>query len=364
MAHNPAHSYRDALRRARGRAGAIEVAAVRDIQRILQRYASNLERVIALGVSAAREAILMASMVAARQMDAELAEAIGMRRSLSFAQTVEIWERSMRRVARLEGVPFTTLGSVRVPPLTMLGQFAQLQAGSHWRTIIRQNAVNSGREASRIILAALQEGVGADELARRLRRYVSGAESFLSSFENVKNVGGEFAKLDLRRLDRLGRNATRKLVHSARRIAVSEMHNARSEAEIQHMASDPFIKAIQWTLSPIRASPGSSFVPPDQCDYLAVNDIWGLGPGIYPVTNVPPPPHPFDRCEKIPVVRERAEIAQPKPKGRKPSKASVVSGGTIPNEDRITPAAADRIRQNAWEAVSFAVPGYTQRRSA
>ncbi len=274
----------------------MELQAVRDIQRVLREYANNLESIIRSGITLQREAVLRASMLAARRMDAALARAVAGGRGLSFAETIKIWERAMAQVANLEGIPFSILGTVRLPPITMLGQFAGLQAGNHWRSIIRINSVSAGREASQIILAATQAGVGGDELARRLRRYVTGAEPFLEAFEDVQTTSGKVAKIDLRKLTKEERGAARRMVHSARRIAVSELHNARAEAEIQHMALDPFIGAIEWTLSPNRGfGPGSGFMPPDECDYLASNDIWGLGPGIYPVGNVPPPPHPFDR---------------------------------------------------------------------
>jgi hypothetical protein len=51
---------------------------------------------------------------------------------------------------------------------------------------------------------------------------------------------------------------------------------------------------------------------PDECDALAFSDFYGLGPGNYPVTDVPAPPHPWDRCERVPgVVPSKA--GEPKP---------------------------------------------------
>jgi hypothetical protein len=57
---------------------------------------------------------------------------------------------------------------------------------------------------------------------------------------------------------------------------------------------------------------------------LAENDFYGLGPGVYPVHAVPLPPHPFDRCERVPITRplERANDPKPAP-GRQTSKIEV-----------------------------------------
>lgn len=210
-------------------------------------------------------------------------------------------------------------------------------------------------------MLATQAGVGQEELARRLRRYVTGSEKFAPLFTEVPTQQGTVAKLDLRKIPKEDLGATQQMVHNARRIAFSEPHNARAEAEIGHMRTDPFVEAVRWTLSPVRSTVG--WAAPDECDYLAVNNVWGLGPGIYPVDRVPPPPHPWDRCEKMPVLRPPARMEHPKPHGFEPKRDSVVDGGDIPNERRVTPAAAERIRQNAWEAIRFPMDAEALRRA-
>ncbi len=358
--------YMTALLRARLAMGALETQAVLEVQAVLTQYANTLEAIIrAGGANPNLEVTRRAVMAASAQLDQALAASVARGRNVSFQQVLTIWRQAQLQVAALEGVSGALLGTIRFPAVSMLGQLASLQAGNHWRTIVRANSINAGREATRIIGLALQEGVGPEELARRLRQFVTGSEPFAKAFEEVQTRSGKVFKIDLRKLNAAERFAARTMRNSAMRIAVSERHNARSEAEIQHMMVDPFVEAVQWRLSANRSfSPTSSFTPPDVCDYLAVNDVWGLGPGVYPVTNVPPPPHAYDRCEKIPIPRTAAQMQDPKPTGVIPIRSGVVRGGHVPNMDRITPERVAKIREQAWAAIDFGVQGYPARRAS
>lgn len=343
--------YLEAMLQTRALMGQLEADAARRVLAALRAYAGALERAIRSGVATSSEqASFRAVMAAAEVLDAQLGKAIADGRLVSFSSTVQAWEASMRQIAASRGIDGATLGAIRGTPLTMLGQFATMQSGKHWRTLIREKSIASGLEANAILLQATQEGVGAEELARRMRRYVTGAEPFVKLFEEVPTVSGSVVKIDLRRNPQRA-GATQAMVHSSRRIAFSELHNGRSEAEVQHMDADPFVAAVRWTLSPVRSTVG--WVPPDECDYLATNDVYGLGPGIYPVRAVPAPPHPWDRCEKMPVSRATNRIREPKPTGVAPSRSDILTIGTVPDIDRLSPAAEQRMRENAWAAISF-----------
>lgn len=350
--------YRVALLRARMSMGALEAQAAREVAAVLREYARTLEAAIAqLGPRADLEAARRLALTAARRMDGALGAAVQRGRNVSFQTVMGIWRQSMRELAAVEGVSGATLGRIRFPVVTMLGQFASLGGGQHWRTLIRTNAIRAGEEAGRIIGLALQAGVGPEELARRMRRYVTGAEPFLSAFQEVPTRQGDLWKLDLRRLKADERQAARTMRHSAMRIAVSERHNARAEAEAQHMMADPFVEAVRWRLSANRSFNGTSFVPPDECDYLATVDSWGLGPGIFPVDRVPPPPHPFDRCEKEPLPRGAAQMRDPKPTGIKPSR-SMIMAQAVPRAAGLSRKRVRRIKEHAWGAIDFGIQGY------
>lgn len=359
MAESP---YRAAQLRARRLQGALERTAALEVQRALNNYARNLSayiRTLPEGYDLkALEGSLRATRAAARRLDREMATAIRSTRLTSFEGTLQAWQASMNVVAASRGISGAALGAIRVAPVSLLGQYATLSGGVHWRTLVRINAASAAREANAILIAGAQEGVGAEEIARRMRKYVQGSETFQEAFKDVKTLSGDVAKLNLSTLNKADRQAAQKMVNNSRRIAVSEVHNARAEAETQHMINDPFVASVKWELSPNRsASPDSTFVPPDECDFLATQDLFNLGPGVYPVDKVPPPPHPYDRCEKMPVTRPTSQLAKPKAKGTNPTQKKVDAVPGPPGTSGLSPAKESRMRQQAWDAVNFGIQG-------
>lgn len=55
----------------------------------------------------------------------------------------------------------------------------------------------------------------------------------------------------------------------------------------------PAVQAVSWTLSTRHGSLDSS---PDECDFLASQNAFDLGPGLYPPEKVPSHPHPNCEC--------------------------------------------------------------------
>jgi len=155
--------------------------------------------------------------------------------------------------------------------------------------------------------------VSPDKLARQLRPYVSGSKEFMAVAEGLDVNITDLRSLARQALHddraRTALNASRVMRHNSERISFSEVFNARGEAEVQHFAADPLVEAGRWVLSPDRGS----LIGADECDALAATDFHGLGPGIYPVDQFPPHPHPWCRCEGEPVMRPYREIGQPKP---------------------------------------------------
>jgi hypothetical protein len=207
------------------------------------------------------------------------------------------------------GLPNAAFGAVLTPRTTLLAAYENVGGAKLFRTLITRAADDGYRAVNDAIRSGILEGKSFEALARELRPFVQG------TFETVR--------------------------FNATRIAYSEIHNARAEAEVQHFAEDPLIEAVAWRLAPDRGSNRG----PDACDALAENDFYGLGPGVYPVHAVPLPPHPFDRCERVPITRplERANDPKPAP-GRQTSKIEVsrskgMSDAARQNMERQTRAA-------------------------
>lgn len=198
-------------------------------------------------------------------------------RRTSFADVLAVWEEAAKQAAKTVGLPNAALGAVLTPRVTMLAAYENVGGAKLFRTLIARAADDGYRAINDAIRSGILEGKSFDTLARELRPFVQG------TFATVR--------------------------FNATRIAYSEIHNARAEAEVQHFAADPLVQAVAWRLAPDRGTNRG----PDACDALAENDFYGLGAGVYPVDSVPLPPHPFDRCERVPITRSVDKATDPKP---------------------------------------------------
>lgn len=357
MAKPDASAYREARLRARALLGDLSEEQTTRITKALQSYANGIGRALRrdlgdLSPSALRrqQALLRAKQIneeAARKLLQGLTQGTAKGRALSFERSLEVWAEAGREAAESAGVDAATVSRLRPPSVTVLGAYESVGAVETWQTLLRSHVQNAAAEANAIVREALASGVGPDELARRLRRYVAGAEEFADLFEEVPTLTGKVAKIDLRKLSAQERYAARQMRHNARRIAFTEMGNARQEAEVQHSIRDPLVGAMRWRLSPDR---GNTDVP-DACDVLAEANWYGLGEGVYPVDKVPGAPHPWDRCELETLTRDLSRLDQPKPSpGRKVSGDRV----RIPRKGKkLTRARERRIREHAERSVAF-----------
>lgn len=312
-------SYRDALRRARERAGALELSAARRVLEILREHAEDLARAVgALDVStvlARREAAGASAEVARRtyeRLRVRVEDAVASRRALAGDDVLAIWRAAAEDVAAHAGIPFAALGAVRTPPVTIIGAYERLGGSARtWRTGLLQHARGGAAEVDAIVSDALRRGLRPAELAKALRPYVEGARPFHEAF---RGEAFQALRMSQKRLPPELRDAAGRVKWQSTRIAVSEINNARAEAEIQHYAADPLIIGVLWRTAPDR---GKTRVP-DICDVLE-QTVWfeGMPPGFFYLDQVPVPPHPNDRCLRRPVVRDFSEAALPKPTGRR-----------------------------------------------
>lgn len=336
MADTPS-AYRRAQIEARKRAGAIERQVAQAFERDVRRYADRVLASIAGSKRFTFDEInaLTASLARAQtEFLAAVQGAVQNSRDLAYDVTLDTWDRASTDVARSVG-----MGVIRAPNTALAGAFAGL-SGVYWETALVNSALGSAEELASVVRTALLDGSGAEEIARRVRPYVNGSASFADFVE-----GG---KIDLRKLPPQFKGATRRMLVNARRIAFSELHNARREAEVQSYIRDPMVAAVRWTLSPNRGL--KTFSPPDECDALATSDWYGMGAGIYPVDAVPPPPHPYDRCETLPITRASSKAHLPKPSPER----RVGYEANVPNAHRLSPQRLQRIRDNASRTVGYA----------
>lgn len=272
----------------------------------------------------------------APQLRASLTHAVTSGRDTAFRDILGIQTDAALSVAQATDIPDRLLGAIRRPNVSLAGAWESLGHGAaSWKTLLPQYTGRALQDVQQVVTTALTEGVSPDQLARRIRGYVEGSASIQDTLKGM----GEVSDRTLRRLEASGQidqQDARRLRYNSDRIAFSEVHNARGEAEIQAYAADPFVKAVRWELSPDRGTQTT----PDVCDALAETDFYGLGAGIYPVSQVPISPHPFDRCERVPVTRPSNQASQPKPN---PALQLAPSGARITG--KITEGAKSRILQ-------------------
>ncbi len=77
---------------------------------------------------------------------------------------------------------------------------------------------------------------------------------------------------------------------SALRIARTEMAQAFRAGTIEEYNSLDFVEAVKWNLSLSHRPSGC------MCETQSRQDLYGLGPGVYPKNEVPPIPHPHCLC--------------------------------------------------------------------
>jgi hypothetical protein len=148
------------------------------------------------------------------------------------------------------------------------------------------------REIDRILVEGIRNGESAVDVAKKLERYLNPDKAPLSYRKDGKIVR---------------KNTTRTPYGKAgstyaRSLARTEITHAHGMAVIESMKVLPGGGAVKWRLS-------NQHPKPDTCDTNATQDRYGLGPGVYPPSNVPRyPDHPQDICALLPEVPSRADL--------------------------------------------------------
>lgn len=158
---------------------------------------------------------------------------------------------------------------------------------------------NQFRAINDEVLSAIIRGEPSSDLAKRLRAFVLGSQEFTS--DELK---------DLRRIQGVSRRKLGASINAkAKRLARTEIMNAAWEASQNSANRSPVVAGIQWNTSANHAQ----VMGWDVCDIFAEQDLFGLGPGIYPPNRIPPRPHPNDRCFMTEVLRPIEAWDTPKP---------------------------------------------------
>lgn len=342
-----ADEYEIARKKARAAQRKLTYSAVLSVRSIITDFIEGITRGLprlfrsptAANQQAANKTIHLSGVVMAEALEQTIDESRD-----ETADTVEhFWEQAGAQYAIALGagaIAAVAAARLKQPTATLVGVWDDLSP-NQWRTILRGYTHSTTSEVAAVVKQAMMERESADELASRLRRYVMGSEPFQKAFDGTK--------IDLRKIPKHLRGSAQQMMFNSQRIAHTEMQNARATAELQSFWDDPLVDAVIWELSPNR---GQSWTPPDECDLLAAGNFYGLGPGVYPIRKCPPPPHPFDRCERRPRLREVADAGNKKPN---PDLIHSPLDNIIPfpSAGRVTTVVVRRAREAAWNAIQL-----------
>lgn len=129
---------------------------------------------------------------------------------------------------------------------------------------------------------------------------VRGQSSYQAALEYIQQGKPVPAALDLgmqaRQAAKLAAKAEALLVnpngdvlYAAHRVVRTEMNRAYVESNVASLAQHPDVVGIRYLLSPLHPKR-------DICDMYAAANLYGLGPGVYPPSDLPYPAHPNTLC--------------------------------------------------------------------
>lgn len=153
--------------------------------------------------------------------------------------------------------------------------------------------------ARRAMRAVRQRIVDHYELSQKV--YVDGSIKFVErEIGKGLALGESTAEIGARVRGLIRPDTPGGISYAARRLGRTEINNAYHGISRETYSESPFVIGVKWNLS-------RSHKKPDVCDLLEGEDS-GMGPGVYPRTQIPIPPHPQCLCFLTPKTPEPDEF--------------------------------------------------------
>lgn len=179
-----------------------------------------------------------------------------------------------------------------------------------FRSLAGFRANLSVEDLNDLIVSNIGRGVSSQRTARQIASLLAGRDTAVRELVNNNRTGSllDFDQVD----EEVGPDLkeAKRLYRIGETIAVTETNTAHFESNRLSASRSPVIRALEWRLSGRHAGLRSS---PDECDYLATADLYGLGPGIYPPEKIPAQPHPRCQCTFFYVTRPPEDWDKPRP---------------------------------------------------
>ena len=242
------------------------------------------------------------------------------------ASTREGIELTARDMATLQSRASIQLFSENgVPPPVGIGAtFEQVGVRSAQALLARPELAETFRtlregaasDVNMLLTQATVRGQTSEGLERTLRFYVDGADAIPPELLRDRRLIGArtlteyFGIDDPTPADVAGiRKFAAGLTSRAMLISRHEMVNAAHEAAAESATQSPVVRAVRWELS-------ARHPKADGCDVLADEDLYGLGPGVYPADAIPALLHPRCLCFFTHVLIEPKDVGKPIPRGQ------------------------------------------------
>jgi len=151
---------------------------------------------------------------------------------------------------------------------------------------------NNSQHARQAMRDLVQVGVAAGrdtvQIARDLEQYVR---------KGVGTLAEDYPAM----MRRMNKRIPRDLSFEALRLVRTEKAKAYTEGTYSRGRTSPSYKGSKWMLS-------DAHPVVDICDTLATQDLYRLGPGVYPRGEEPVVPHPNCLCSVVPVLADTADF--------------------------------------------------------
>lgn len=215
------------------------------------------------------------------------------------------------------GVLFTAPSSVVANALEIYPLRQGFSGGYNYKTLINLGMEQLQENVDRLIASGLQRGLSANNLTKELAMMISKNDpDFNRVLRQLGPRGGKLRNA-MKTVDLTQPQIKRakKFLYQMRRIAVSEINNAYTEADRLSSVESEVVEYNRWEVSGRHYGLPST---PDSCTFNAEHDQYGLGVGVFYPETTPPLMHPFCGCYTTKVFRDPEQWLEPAPEPEPP----------------------------------------------
>ena len=214
-----------------------------------------------------------------------------------------------------------SFGAVPERVLKLMMQRRGISLSADFKSVLSRGLKSAAGDIDKFISSAVGRGVSTTRAHRELAGILVQNDPVLTSllkdgklYKSAVNKAVKEGVIDLADY----KNA-KEVLYDSRRILVTENNNAFREADLQASWESPVVEYKRWVVSGRHYGLPSS---PDVCTMWYEVNQFGLGEGVFPIQNVPSPPHPFCGCRAEDVLRSPERWNDPKPPALRPPRLS------------------------------------------